>query len=201
MSDARRSAEGAGGEDDYVSRSVPSLPLHANIRPDLFNPLVGVPSAKQPEYLDFNVGGRSWFERMVYNTGSLYLLGSLAGGAFGLVEGFRTAPSSKFNIRLNSIMNKTGRRGSRLGNALGSVAFLYSCVEGVADYAQLDRVTGQDWLIPAASALATGVIYKSTAGPKTVALAGALGASLALSSYAAKSAFPQLGLRKGVLFF
>lgn len=192
-------------EDAYVSRPMPAIPFNNNaINPALFNPLLGVPAAggrAGPEYLDYNVAGRTWFERMVYNTGTLYLLGTLFGGTFGFVEGLRTAPSTKFNIRLNSVLNKTGRRGSRLGNALGSVAFLYSCVEGVGEYAQLDRMAGQDWILPVSSALVTGVVYKSTAGLKTVALAGALGATLAGASYTFKSMFPRVGLRKGLLFF
>jgi import inner membrane translocase subunit TIM23 len=158
----------------------------------------------QPEYLDFNIGGRSWFERMVYNTGTLYLFGIVLGGSFGLVEGWRTAPSSKFNIRVNSILNKTGRRGARLGNALGSIAFLYSVVEGINENwgPQWDRLTHQEWVTPATSAFLTGLIYKSTApSPKVKVLAGVLGAGLAMTSYGVKSIFPNLGFRKGLLFF
>lgn len=30
---------------------------------------------REPEYLDYNIKGRSWWERMPYNAGSMYLTG------------------------------------------------------------------------------------------------------------------------------
>ena len=74
---------------------------------------------KSPEYLAYNIKGRSWNENMIYSVGSTYLLGVIFGGSYGVVDGFRNAPSNKFNIRLNSVLNKGGRGGSRAGNALG----------------------------------------------------------------------------------
>ena len=174
------------------------------VNPAMVGPLFGVPSQiKGPEYLEYNITGRSWAERMFYNTGSLYLMGVIAGGSFGFVEGFRTAPSTKFNIRLNSILNKCGRYGSRLGNALGSVAFLYSLIEGTGEYLRVEKhVGGMDWVNPMASAALTGMIYKSTQGPKTMAVAGGLGASLAAAAFLSKQFLPpRPGASKGLMFF
>jgi len=175
------------------------------VNPALVSPLFGVPTQVQgPEYLEYNIAGRSWTERMFYSTGTLYLMGIVAGGSFGFVEGFRTAPSTKFNIRLNSVLNKCGRRGSRLGNALGSVAFLYSLIEGVSEYAHIDRYIGSasEYVTPVACATLTGMIYKSTQGPKTIAVAGGLGATVAAAAVLTKTFMPpRQGGSKGLLFF
>lgn len=163
----------------------------------------GVSKVQGPEYLEYNIAGRTAAERMVYNTGTLYLIGIFSGGCFGFVEGFRTSPSPKFNIRLNSILNKCGRRGSRLGNALASVAFMYSFVDWIAnDWVRVERYIPFEWATPVLCAGVTGMLYKSTQGPKTVAVAGGLGAALAASAYAAKSLLPRKqGNSKSLLFF
>jgi mitochondrial import inner membrane translocase subunit TIM23 len=135
----------------------------------------------------------------------MYLIGIVLGGSFGFVEGFRTAPSTKFNIRLNSILNRSGRRGSRLGNALGSVSFLYSLLEGATEYSRLDRYipgNSAEWATPILCATMTGMIYKSTQGPKTVAVAGGLGAALASTALLSKTFLPpRPGSSKSLLFF
>jgi len=201
------SAENKNDEefDGYVSKPYDlSHITGGGVNPALVGPLFGVPSQVQgPEYLEYNISGRSWAQRMFYNTGTLYILGIVAGGSFGFVEGFRSAPSTKFNIRLNSILNKCGRRGSRLGNALGSVAFLYSLVEGAGEQMRLERYSGgMEWVNPVFSAAFAGMVYKSTQGPKTIAVAGGLGASVAAVAYVSKSFFPDRpGSSKSLLFF
>jgi import inner membrane translocase subunit TIM23 len=192
--------------DGYTSKPYDFSQLSGaggNVNPALVGPLFGLPSQLPgPEYLEYNIAGRSWGERMFYNTGTLYLLGIVLGGSFGFVEGFRTAPSTKFNIRLNSVLNKCGRRGSRLGNALGSVAFIYSLLDGAGEYARIEKYTGMEWVNPVLSATLTGMLYKSTQGPKTIAVAGGLGASLAAASFLAKTFLPpRPGNSKGLLFF
>ena len=97
--------------DDFDGYTAPQYNLGAitgsNINPALLAPVFGVPNqVNGPEYLEYNIAGRSWTERTFYNTGTMYLIGIIAGGSFGFVEGFRTAPSTKFNIRLNSVLNK-----------------------------------------------------------------------------------------------
>ena len=127
-------------------------------------------------------------------------MGIFLGGSFGFVEGFRTSPSPKFNIRLNSVLNKCGRRGSRLGNALGSLASVYSFLEYGCEYFHVqDMAGGGEWVNPVVCATGAGLLYKSSQGPKTMLLAGGIGASLALVSYAAKPYLPVQ--RKGLLFF
>ena len=131
------------------------------------------------EYLDYNKKGRGWSERMFYNTGMAYGAGVILGGGYGAVEGLRSSPSRRMKIRVNALLNGMGKRGSRVGNAVGAVAVLYSSFESLADYVELEQYTGgYDIVNPIAAAVATGVMYKSTKGPKVMALAGVLGAGL-----------------------
>ena len=82
----------------------------------------------------------------------------------------------KVKIRLNSLLNHSAMRGSKLGNALGVLAIIFSGVEAVADkYHFSDAFGGHDWANPIAAAVATGALYRCTHGPKAMALAGLTG--------------------------
>ena len=70
---------------------------------------------------------------MFTNSGISYLLGVTAGGIYGLQEGLRNTPSSRWKIKLNSVLNHCGRHGSQVGNMMGATAILYSLYEGLAD--------------------------------------------------------------------
>ena len=96
-------------------------------------PALGVSVNRQPDYLDYDQKGRGIVVTMFANSGVAYLMGTGGGGLYGLREGLTHSPSSRFRVKLNSILNHCGRHGSRWGNALGVVAILYSIYEGVAD--------------------------------------------------------------------
>jgi hypothetical protein len=96
-------------------------------------PALGVNVNRQPDYLDYDQKGRGIVVTMFANSGVAYLLGTFGGGFYGLREGFLQSPSTRFRVKLNSILNHSGRYGSRWGNSLGVVAILYSLYEGVAD--------------------------------------------------------------------
>ena len=121
----------------------------------------------------------------------------------GTAEGLRTAPSNKLRIRLNSVMNKAGLRGSRAGNALGTLAMVFTCCEwALTDGLELERYTGGN---PDASligaSVAAGMLYKATQGPKTVALAGALGGTMAIAAAAGRQVAPMTMHKfRGILF-
>lgn len=126
----------------------------------------------------------------------------LCGGTYGIVDGWRTSPSTKWKIRLNSVLNKSGRYGSKLGNALGVLALFYSGIEYTLERTEIENIVGvgNELIIPTTSALAAGILYKSTSGsPKAILLAGAIGGSLSLAAYGLKG----LGIQssKGFLFF
>jgi hypothetical protein len=61
------------------------------------------------------------------------MLGVTVGGLYGLREGLAKTPSTRWKVKLNSVLNHCGRHGSGLGNMLGATAVLYSLYEGLAD--------------------------------------------------------------------
>lgn len=76
---------------------------------------------------------------MFTNSGISYMLGVTIGGLYGLKEGLAKTPSSRFKVKLNSVLNHCGRYGSTLGNMMGSTAILYSLYEGLADTVSVHR--------------------------------------------------------------
>lgn len=55
------------------------------------------------------------------------------------------------------------------------VAFGHTAGVHAANYIELDRLTGLDVSTPLFAGLVTGVVYKSTRGPRAAALAGVIG--------------------------
>ncbi len=88
---------------------------------------------RQPDYLDYDQKGRGIVSTMFTNSGISYMLGVTIGGFYGLKEGLAKTPSSRWKVKLNSVLNHCGRHGSTLGNMMGSTAILYSLYEGLAD--------------------------------------------------------------------
>jgi hypothetical protein len=61
-------------------------------------------------------------------------------GLYGLQRGIVSTPSSKFKVKLNSVLNHSGRYGSRVGNTLGVFAVLYSLYEGLGDTVSIQSI-------------------------------------------------------------
>ena len=98
-------------------------------------PALGVANQQSaPDYLDYDPKGRGVFSTMCANSGLSYLLGIGGGGLYGFRQGLAATPSSRFRVQVNSILNHSGRYGSRAGNAMGVFAVLYSLYEGLADH-------------------------------------------------------------------
>ena len=78
-----------------------------------------------------------------------------------------------------------GKSGPGLANSLGCVALMCSFFESLAY-----NVRGEDhWTNPARAAALTGVLYKSTAGPRVSAAAGlGLGALASVIAFASRAA-------------
>lgn len=100
----------------------------------------------------------------------------VVGGTAGLFEGLRESSGQNRRIRINQVLNATGKRGPGLGNSLGCIAMMCSLFESIAY-----NVRGEDDLAnPAGAAALTGALYKITAGPKVAGQwslgLGALGA-------------------------
>ena len=101
-------------------------------------PALGVPRQQQPDYLDYDTKGRGVIVTMFANTGVGYLMGTFGGGAYGFREGLTHTPSTRFKVKLNSVLNHCGRHGSLWGNRLGTISVLYSLFEGAADHVSAD---------------------------------------------------------------
>ena len=134
QSSNRREFEGDAGAP-LPDFSAPNIDLRT------VAPALGVSVNRQPDYLDYDQKGRGVVVSMFANSGVAYMIGTLGGGIYGLREGVRHSPSSRFRVKLNSILNHCGRYGSRWGNSLGVVAILYSIYEGAAD--QVSRIVIQ----------------------------------------------------------
>jgi hypothetical protein len=92
---------------------------------------------QKPDYLEYDAGGRGIIVTMFANAGMAYLMGIGGGGLYGFRQGLAATPSNRFRVQLNSVLNHTGRYGSRAGNTLGVFAVLYSLYEGLADHVRL----------------------------------------------------------------
>jgi Tim17/Tim22/Tim23/Pmp24 family len=107
-----------------------------NIQLQTVAPALGV-RGNAPDYLDYDQKGRGVVTTMFANTGAAYMMGIAGGGIYGLRTGLSSTPSSRFKVKLNSVLNHCGRYGSRTGNTLGVFAVLYSLYEGLADHVSL----------------------------------------------------------------
>ncbi len=138
---------GTGGTSPYddnsdgsSSSTTPIPDFNAsNIQLSTVAPAFGIPSSslptatRQPDYLDYDQKGRGLVSTMFTNSGISYMLGVTLGGLYGLREGLAKTPSSRWKVKLNSVLNHCGRHGSSLGNMLGATSILYSLYEGLAD--------------------------------------------------------------------
>ena len=104
----------------------------------------------------------------------------------------RESAGERRRIRVNAVLNATGKRGPTLGNSLGCIAMMCSIFESLAY-----NIRGtDDMLNPAGAAALTGMLYKITSGPVVAARwAAGLGAIASAGSLAAN----QLGRRNGLL--
>jgi import inner membrane translocase subunit TIM23 len=124
---------GKGGDNDHIETGAPLPNFNTNIQLSTIAPAYGIQSQQQPDYLDYDQKGRGVVSTMFTNSGISYLGGVIVGGMYGLQEGLRNTPSSRWKVKLNSVLNHCGRYGSQVGNMMGATAILYSLYEGVAD--------------------------------------------------------------------
>eukprot|EP00252_Welwitschia_mirabilis_P019352 TRINITY_DN4452_c0_g2_i1.p1 TRINITY_DN4452_c0_g2~~TRINITY_DN4452_c0_g2_i1.p1 ORF type:complete len:192 (-),score=12.61 TRINITY_DN4452_c0_g2_i1:1038-1613(-) len=129
-----------------------------------------------PEFLfqeEAAVQRRSWGENLQYYTGCGYLLGAVSGAGVGMVEGLKARePGDSLKLRINRVLNASGHSGRKFGNKLGVIGLLYAGMESGIVAAR----NGQDDIWNSVSAgLATGALYRATAGPRSAAVAGAIG--------------------------
>lgn len=143
-----------------------------------------LPSA--PEYLfpdEAAVHSRNWSENLTYYTGCGYGLGAILGGTRGAFEGVRSQErTDTMKLRVNRLLNASGHRGRQTANTLGILGLLYAGFESTSSHY---RGSDDMWNTVVAG-LGTGAVYKAAAGPRTAAIAGALGGVAAAGIVAAK---------------
>jgi import inner membrane translocase subunit TIM23 len=131
--------------DEGLNRPIPSFDT-SSIRLSTIAPAYGVPDSSTPDYLDYDTDkGRGIMVTMFANAGLSYLIGTFAGGLYGLNQGLKNTPSDKFKVKLNSVLNKSSRHGSRIGNMAGCLSVFYSVYEYVAD--QVSSARTLHWTI------------------------------------------------------
>lgn len=170
------------------------------IDPSIFSPRAQRRSDKSSvDYVfaeDYNdVRKKSGAEQLTYLAGTGYLTGASLGGTAGMVSALRSSAGKPARLRLNAILNATGKRGSAMANTFGVLALAFSLSESM-----VYNYTNDETLVNyAAAGAAAGGLFKSTRGIRVAGLWAAGGAAVALGAvYASRRGYYGNGLR-GVL--
>ncbi|CAB3249645.1 unnamed protein product [Arctia plantaginis] len=109
--------------------------------------------------------------------GMSFMTGSGLGGMTGLYKGLRatTLAGQTGKVRRTQIINYVMKQGTNTGCTLGIIASFYSCIALGVTWLRDKEDTGNTFI----AAATTGIIYKSTAGLRSMALGGAVGLTLA----------------------
>eukprot|EP00887_Chlorella_sp_A99_P007343 scaffold2.g7343.t1 len=141
--------------------------------------------SQQPEFLfseEALVHRRSWSENLTYYTGAGYLGGAVLGGVRGAGQAL-SAPvaiagvESSQRLRLNQLLNTSGKLGRSAGNSLGVLGLLFASFESFIGYLADGQTPGE--LNTLAAGAATGALYRSVRGPRQAVAAAAVGAMAA----------------------
>ncbi|XP_040384315.1 mitochondrial import inner membrane translocase subunit TIM23-2-like [Oryza brachyantha] len=189
MADPRLFSSGSDPSGDrYGASSAPSRrkynPYQDLNTPYSYQTLYDLPTS--PEFLfqeESAAQRRSWGENLTYYTGVGYLSGAVGGAALGLRDAAAGAePGETAKIRANRVLNSCGSSGRRAGNRLGVIGLMYAGMES-ALVAARDR---DDWINSVAAGLGTGALFRAANGPRSAAVAGAIGGVLAGAAMAGK---------------
>ncbi|CAL1356427.1 unnamed protein product [Linum trigynum] len=126
---------------------------------------------------------RTWSENLTYYTGAGYLGGAIAGGAKGTLDGIRAAEAGEsMKLRLNRVLNSGGQSGRRLGNTMGVLGLMFTGIEsGLIALRDVDDLANT-----VVAGLGTGAVYRAARGPRSAAIAGAIGGVAAAAAVAGK---------------
>ncbi|XP_077246689.1 mitochondrial import inner membrane translocase subunit TIM23-1-like [Tasmannia lanceolata] len=115
---------------------------------------------------------RSWGENLTYYTGTGYLAGAISGAGKGLIEGVRASEEGDTTkLRVNRILNASGHSGRKFGNRVGVLGLLYAGLESGIVYVR----DTDDVMNSVLAGLGTGALFKAASGPRSAAVAGAIG--------------------------
>lgn len=149
---------------------------------------------ERPEFLfeeEATVHTRSWSENLTYYTGVGYLVGALAGGARGGYTALSAplavaAGTDSSRLRVNALLNGSGRAGRTSGNALGVLGLFFSSFESFGSYMNADGWV-PEWVPTLAAGSLSGAIYRAPRGPRQAAAAGVVGLGFATALLGARS--------------
>ncbi|KAH0456085.1 hypothetical protein IEQ34_013992 [Dendrobium chrysotoxum] len=184
MADSR--VLGYGSDDNSDNRQQPGRRIYDPYK-DLqipYRAIYDLPTS--PEFLfqeESLAQRRSWGENLTYYAGIGYLSGAVGGASVGLYKGIRSAePGETVKLRISRVLNSSGQHGRRFGNRLGVIGLLYAGTES-----SLVAVRGcDDWINSVVAGLGTGVFYKAANGPRSAAIAGAIGGLMVGAAMAGK---------------
>jgi import inner membrane translocase subunit TIM23 len=179
----------AGGSRMYS----PYAGIAGQFDPSVARQLMELPDA--PEFVfseEATVHRRTWSENLTYVTGVAYVAGALAGGAYGATQGLRQplpAGAGESNkLRVNRVLNASGKVGRTLGNSAGVAGLLFSSLDSFSGHL---RETHDSWNTIIAGA-GTGALYKASAGPRAAAVWGGAGALLGVGGVIANAVIERL---------
>ena len=101
--------------------------------------------------------------------------GAAVGAGYGLFEGIQAGKGLPAKLKVNRILNHTGRRGSKISNALGACTLIYC---GMTNALESFRMQ-DDVFNHIGAGAGAGLIFKSTAGGKVAVVAAGIGAVVA----------------------
>lgn len=185
---------------DATSASDPSLNLSSlsRIDPTLLSPRAHL-RTPSPDYVfadDYKEHRKkSGAEQLTYLAGSSYLLGGTLGGTAGAISALRASADKSHRLRINAVLNASGKRGAALANALGVLALAFSLSESM-----LFNYSSDDSLVNyAAAGAVAGGLYRSTRGARLAGIWALGGAGVAVASiYASRRGYYGTGLQ-GIL--
>jgi len=133
--------------------------------------------ASEPEFILPEGSGRQRgrFEYAFGTIGGSVLAGAGIGSISGLYRGLRDTQGQVGKVRRTQLLNYVGKHGSTTANSLGVVALMYSSFGVLLSWY---RGTDDEYNT-LASATATGLLFKSSAGLKRCGIAGGVGFGLA----------------------
>jgi import inner membrane translocase subunit TIM23 len=184
MADPRMFPPGSNAQEEHAPGRRKYNPYQDLNVPYNYKNLYDLPTS--PEFLfqeESAVQRRSWGENLTYYTGIGYLSGAVGGAVLGLREAAAGAePGDTAKIRANRLLNACGSSGRRYGNRLGVIGLMYAGMES-----GMVEVRGRDdWINSVAAGLGTGALFRAANGPRSAAVAGAVGGVLAAAALAGK---------------
>lgn len=131
-----------------------------------------------PEYLFDQETKRGRMEKSFSAIGTSVCVGASLGGAYGVYDGVRQTAMSNLSgkLRRTQILNFCMKGGSSAGNALGSIAVVYSLTNTLLSLTVFEDDSEVKSLVSGAF---TGALFKSTAGARKCAMGTGVGLGLA----------------------